>query len=533
MRSPWTVGALTVVLAVGAGGVLARATGDARGAQPGDVLEPTPRMEDPTPVPLDAGPVPDDVAAPVLLQVDPTHDATPAAPILSGDATPEEHRAPAPRAAEVAPQVDATEPVVVPAAPVIDPAGERAAAPAPTPALAPQADNPPGMGFGAVPALNYDADNGFGFGAIANLYWYDGATRPYRAALMVQIFLTTKLLHDHHVTAEWLKAGDLPLRLWARLGYLESRSQNYCGLGGDVTCDPAVAQQAAAALGLVGDEAERVVHDYYLRRFINPYGILQARWALVEQPARFELTAGYRGSLFVPGTWEDADGDGAPDLRPFPNSAYATAFPDGEPGFESQAQLGVMLDTRDNEPAPTQGVWLEASARASSPLIGSRWQWLGGNVTLRGYAPLDPQHALVLCNRLIGDGVVGDPPIQSLVRPGGGSDVYVFGGGDIGRGIRVQRYIGKLRLVDQTELRWDVAKTEVLAQRLVFTVAGFVDAGIVGKELVDPGPMPLQVGLGGALRVAWNENFIIRFDVGASSVEAWQPMPYLLIGNAF
>lgn len=525
--------AMAVVLALAAAAGLARVGGDERAAQPGDVVEPTPRVDGTAAVPLDAGPLSDEAVDPVEHEQPAQPDPTPAAVVPADQATPAPVPAATPSAAEVAPRIDSTEPTVMPASPVVDPASERAATPAPAPSGAPVLDNPPGLGFGAVPALNYDADNGFGFGVVANAYWYDGVTRPYRAALLVQIFLTTKLLHDHYLTAEWLRVGDLPLRLWSRIGYLESRSQNYCGLGGDVACDPAVAERVSADLGLVGDDATQLVHDYYLRRFINPYGQLQARWALVEQPARFELTAGYRGNLFIPGTWDDADGDGASDLAPFPNSAFAAVHADGEPGFESQAQLGVMLDTRDNEPAPTEGVWLEASARASSPLIGSAWTWAGGNLTLRGYTSLDPGHTLVVCSRLIADGVLGDPPIQSLVRVGGSTDVYLFGGGDIGRGIRAQRYIGKLRLIDQTELRWDFAKTEVLAQRLVFTAAGFLDAGIVGREIVDPGPMPLQVGLGGALRVSWNENFVIRFDVGASSVEAWQPMPYLLIGNAF
>ncbi|MCC7073333.1 MAG: BamA/TamA family outer membrane protein [Deltaproteobacteria bacterium] len=534
MRSLRTVGRATgVVLAIGAAAVLARVADDGRVPQPGDVVEPIPRVDSTVPVPIDAGPVPDDASAPVEAQTHAVPNPTLAEELPAEQATPRPTASPAPSSAEPEPRPAAVEPIVVPTAPRVDPAGERSPATTAPADPAPPADNPPGLGFGAVPALNYDADNGFGFGVIGNLYWYDGATRPYRAMLMVQIFLTTKLLHDHYLSAEWLKVAELPLRLSSRIGYLESRSQNYCGIGGAVTCDPAVAAGVASQLGLEGADADQLVHDYYLRRFINPYGQLQARWALVETPARFELMAGYRANLFIPGTWDDADGDGAPDLSPFPHSAFADDFPNGEPGFESQAQLGVMLDTRDNEPAPTEGVWLEASARASSPLMGSAWSWAGGNLTLRGYASLDPGHTLVLCSRLIADGVVGDPPIQSLARMGGSSDAYLFGGGDVGRGIRAQRYLGKLRVVDQTELRWDVVKTEVLAQRLVFTAAGFVDGGIVGREIADPGPLPLQVGLGGALRVAWNENFIIRFDVGASSVEAWQPMPYLLIGNAF
>jgi hypothetical protein len=47
--------------------------------------------------------------------------------------------------------------------------------------------------------------------------------------------MTSKLVQDHNITVDWLGAGDLPLRLWTRVGYLQSLTQNYCGLGGDVT----------------------------------------------------------------------------------------------------------------------------------------------------------------------------------------------------------------------------------------------------------------------------------------------------------
>lgn len=520
---------LTGLLACGAAAALAH-VGDGRSAQPGDVVEPTPAVDTTAPIPQDAGPVPVDAGLPLVATEQPvTAEPTPTA--IADDGTTAPVPTSTPRRDEAAPAVDEPAPSVDERAPRIDPAGERA--PETPPQAAEEADVPDGIGFGGVPALAYDADNGFGFGVIGNMFIHDGETRPYRASVILQLFMTTKLVHDHHLTADWLKVAGLPLRLWSRLGYLQSRSQNYCGLGGDVACDPGLAEAEAARLNLEGDEADTFVQHYYQRRFINPYAQLQARWALVEAPARFEVTGGLRGGWFIPGTWDDEDGDGGADLAPFPGSLYAGEFPEGEPGFETIAQLGVMLDTRDNEPAPNEGVWLEASARASSPFIGSAWQWAGGNVTLRGYAPLDDDRTLVLCNRLIFDGVIGDPPIQSLVRLGGSNDFYVLGGADLGRGIRAQRYIGKLRVIDTTELRWRFLDTEVVGQRLAFAAAGFVDAGLVGRELTEPGPMPLQAGGGGGLRVAWNENFIIRFDVGFSSVEAWQPMIYLLIANPF
>jgi len=40
-----------------------------------------------------------------------------------------------------------------------------------------------GIGFGGIPATNYNTDEGLGFGAIGSLYWYDGKTAPYKTTL--------------------------------------------------------------------------------------------------------------------------------------------------------------------------------------------------------------------------------------------------------------------------------------------------------------------------------------------------------------
>lgn len=498
------------------------------GPQPGDLDEPKPIVDKRKAVPVDAGPAdagPEPAAMP--LDVKPTDDvdATGAAPAVAAPpATDPDAAATTPLNAT--PAHDHTKPRLDDTTATTDPAGERIEPP--PPAAESAADTgaaPAGFGFGGVPAINYDADNGFGFGVVATLFSYDGKTKPYRLALTLQIFMTSKLVQDHNIVVDWLDVADLPLRLWTRVGYLQSLTQNYCGLGGDVTCDPDV---AARLTDNATDERR-----FYLRRFINPYGIVQGRWALAKKPLRFELTGGYRGQYFIPGSWDDEDKDGEADVFPYPNSLYARDFPDGEPGFASVVQLGFMVDTRDNEPAPTEGIWIEASARTASPLIGSTWDWSGANFTARGYAPMTSDHKLVLANRFVFDTVVGDPPIQELSRAGGTFDYYLYGGSEAGRGIRVQRYLGKVRAFNQTEVRWRFFDAELLGQNFGFTGAGFVDVGLVGKELGEPGPMPLLPGFGGALRLSWNENFIIRFDVGFSPLENYAPSPYLLIGNPF
>jgi hypothetical protein len=394
-------------------------------------------------------------------------------------------------------------------------------------------------GAGGLPALGYDTDNGLLVGAVGQVFLHDPArTRPYRVGLNIGVTVTSKLVQDHYIAVDALRVADLPLRLSGRLGWSQSLTQNYCGTGMTVTCDPEIATKDADNLNLSGTEREDFIRRYYLFRFMNPSLQLQGRWALTPLPARFEIFGGWRGSGYIPGTWADDDQDGDADLEPYRGSRYAQDFQSGEPGFASIFQAGVMFDSRDNEPSPKKGVWAEASLRGAAPVVGSTWTWGGVNTTVRSYVPVldgDAPRRLTWALRGVVDVVVGDPPIQELVRPGGFVDYLSFGGSEMGRGVRVQRYVGKVKLYVQNELRWRFVEFEGFHQKFAFSTNGFVDAGVVGTDLFDPkafaGTPP--VGAGAGLLFHWNENFILRLDVATSVVEAYSPGVYITLGQTF
>jgi hypothetical protein len=397
----------------------------------------------------------------------------------------------------------------------------------------------PGIGFGGVPAINFDQDNGLGFGVIASMYMYNGNLKPYQLSITLQLFMTTKFVQDHYIVVDALKVAGLPLRVRGQVGYLQSLTQNYCGVGGVLSCDVSLAEKAADNASINDDEErDRFVRRYYQRRFFTPYGYVLGRYSLHEPspslPGRIEFTAQMRALYFQPGDWlTDEDGVPGPDLTPYPGSLYAADHPDGEAGLLTTVAMGFMYDSRDNEPAPTSGYFHEVSVRGSSQYLGSRWNNAGANLTLRGYTSLTNDKSLVLANRLTLDGVVGDVPVQEMARLGGMLPSYVFGGADVGRGIRVQRYLGKGRMVNMTELRWRFWSFELFAQRFALSTVGFVDAAIIADDIRKPTNVGAQFGLGGALRIAWNENFVVRADVGTSPVENWSPSLYLTINHPF
>jgi outer membrane protein assembly factor BamA len=256
-------------------------------------------------------------------------------------------------------------------------------------------------------------------------------------------------------------------------------------------------------------------------RSVEPYALSNARFRLLKQPffkdtLKVEAFVGWRGTQYFPGTLFDDDGDGDADLFPYPGSRYAARFPNGEPGFASVVQAGVAVDTRDDEPNPSRGVFIDASVRSSQPAFGSAFSFVGGNVTARLYTPIIPSGSVVVAERVIVDGVAGDAPWRERTRMGGLVETNGIGGLDVGRGIRLARYPGRLRFSLQHELRVTPLVLDVWGNSLALPVAVFFDSGVATFNDVAP---RLLVGGGISFRVVWNKTFVMRLDLALSPEE--------------
>ena len=382
-----------------------------------------------------------------------------------------------------------------------------------------------GWGWGGVPALNFNSDEGAGFGIVASLYRYNGELQPYKTSVTLILFATTKAVQSHSIEVDALRVANTPLRLTVRGSLDAIQVDNYCGVGPDVTCDPAGAEAAADRQQVAGADREAFLKNYYRTRYVLPYLRIDARYALDPMPHRFELVGGYRAELILPGTFSDP--------TPWPGSLYEQDFPGGERGLLSVVQAGVMLDNRDNEPSPTRGYWVEATGRLAAPFLGSEWTYGGFNTTLRGYLPLFTDR-LVFADRAVVDVIAGEASIRELANLGGTQRYWGYGSQFTGRGIRQRRFIGEAVAFNQAELRALVAPFQAFGVPVDVHLLGFLDVGFVGAETRDFGRMfrtPLPGG-GGGLRLAFDKNFIIRADMGFSSFEEGSSL-YIDIRNLF
>jgi len=387
-----------------------------------------------------------------------------------------------------------------------------------------------GMGWGGFPFANYSSDSGTGFGALGSIFFYDGATAPYKSELYFLLYASTRGVQTHRLQYDWLEVGGSRLRLTTRAEFAADSSGNYCGASPPGACEESAALAAAELAGLEDDPAnEDDPHDQFVRRYykvreIRPNLYVLGRWSVQDAGPRLEVFGSYYGEYKRTGDFSEN--------APWPGSLYDQELGRSEEGFVSLLQVGFMADSRDNEPAPIRGHWAEVSVRQAGAFTGSTFNYGGINLTERVYLPLGTDR-VVLADRAVLDMMWGAPPTSEQVRSGGTDFYNWFGGQRAGRGIRWRRVLGKARTMNQVELRATVKTWTPGSSTIDLTPIAFVDAAYWadGIDTLDSGVF--MYGTGGGMRLAINKNFILRGDVGVSPLEDWAPAIYLDVKNLF
>jgi len=374
-----------------------------------------------------------------------------------------------------------------------------------------------------LPLVGYSSDIGFGGALLGMVQHNDGEHLPFRDRVRLITMVTTERFQYHELNWERVGLFGKPLRLESELSFGATPIGNYCGVGTGPECDRASAELDAQRLGYTPgtDEFREVVHDYYLFRRMKVTLELFLRWRPVERGP--ELMVQYIGAYTFPG-YLGATGT-------YPGSLYEQHFPDGERGFSSELRLGVVHDTRDNEARPTEGYVASAFLRGAGVFLGGEWNYAGINLGGAYYQTLDRDRRVVWANRIIVDLLYGDAPSQSLATVGGFWNDVGFGGQAIGRGVRLRRYIGRIKVIAQSELRWAVAGGE----RAQWVLIAFGDGAWVGGDYDDWGGELRQLvgSFGASTGVYWGTSFLIRFDVGLSPFEEYDPFFYLSLTHPF
>lgn len=358
-------------------------------------------------------------------------------------------------------------------------------------------DVPTGREYGGVPALNYDADEGFGYGVIAEIYEYgQGGLRPYVYTIQPTIFLTTGGRRDFTLffDAPHLVPG------WRVDAYLASEQQiasPYYGIGNDAVRDTAL-------------EAEP---DVYYYRFGRTRRQLRVN---VQRPLPF---LGLRGLLGAGVAHVGID----PVPRDSGTTLLAQEIGTGQVpgGWSNYIRAGLIRDTRDREVGPTRGSWSELLVQRVDTRLGSESGYTRMTLTDRRYLPLGAR--LVYANRLLLQEVAGDAPFYDLyIVETSFKQQEGLGGSKTIRGIPKNRYVGDGMFLWNAELRWRAAQFRAVGKPFHVVLSGFADTGRVWADGIEVGSLlqDLHHGVGGGVRLGMGENFIVALDVGHSSETA-------------
>lgn len=351
-----------------------------------------------------------------------------------------------------------------------------------------------GMEVGGVPAINFDADEGFGYGAIIEFYQYGrGGLPPYLWTLQPTVFLTTGGRRDLTVffDAPHLLPGGW--RLDAFVGSEGQIATPYYGMGNEAGYDP---------------DRETAADPYYYRfGRVRRSVAVNAQRALAGGPLRVLVGIGAAHTRVTP----------VPEGRGSTFLAEELAGSPAPCGWTNSVRGGVVWDTRDRETGTRRGTWTEFLVQHADTRLGGDYSYTRTTLTDRRYLPLGPR--MVLAHRVLLQQVSEGAPLHDLHRlQTSFKQQEGVGGAKSVRGVPRNRIVGRGTFVWNAEVRFRVADFTLRGRPFHTVVSGFVDAGRVWAGGIDPSELltDLHRGVGGGVRLGMGDNFVVALDAGTS-----------------
>jgi len=421
-----------------------------------------------------------------------------------------------------------------------------------------EAKIPTGFSFGALPTISFDADMGFQYGGLVNLYDYgDGSLYPsYKQMMKIEISRYTRGSGTNQLFYDARNLLPNNLRLIADLSYLTEKSLDFYGFNG---------YQSKFSTDFTDEESgDYITRVFYrdLRKMFRFTVDLQGplagdnlRWLggigiMSMKTGRVDFDAINKG--------KDEEDKLTDTTTLFDNyvswGIISEAEKDG--GNANFLKAGIIYDTRDNEANPMKGMWSEALITyAPGFLFNPEFSYAKLVLIHRQYFTI-LEDRLSFVYRIGYQGTIGgEAPFfmqpymlssySSITKTDG------LGGAKTLRGIMRDRIVGDGIAYGNLELRWKFLKTRLGKQNLYFALNGFSDFGMVVQQVkFDKSKISeadqekyfdfsyekdkLHPSLGAGLRIALNENFILAIDYGfATNKQDGAKGLYINIGNLF
>lgn len=389
-----------------------------------------------------------------------------------------------------------------------------------------------GWTFGALPAVSYNSDLGFQYGALVNFYYFgDGTTYPkYMHSLYGEVSRYTKGsgINRFFYDSEYLIPN---IRVTSDVSYLTEKALDFYGFNGyDAVYNPEWEDDADA------DYISRMFyrHERKMFRFMTDF-----QGSLSGKKLRWVAGFGILHNAVAPVDIDALNkGKDEEDKLPDVPGLYDKYIEWGiigsdekEGGWSNNIKLSVVYDTRDFEPNPMKGIWSEVVLFAAPGFLGNGdFGFAKISATHRQYFTL-VKEKLSFAYRLNYQGTIAGT-VPFYMQPyminsfSNSSNTDGLGGSKTVRGMLRNRVVGDAMAFGNAEFRWKFYRTVVFRQNLYLGLNTFLDAGKVLKKVEFEKPQSssdkyftsdeesIHATLGAGLRIVLNENFIVAVDYG-------------------
>ena len=407
--------------------------------------------------------------------------------------------------------------------------------------------------FTGLPLVAYTTDIGLGGGARVYYYWNGHrddprfAQTPYLHRIFLQAFFTTRKIQFHWLDYDAPAAFGSKWRIRAQAIYGRNVYANYFGLG-NVSARPLSFPGSAQTYDSFADYAadERLVdggvaytrYDQYdVTRPLLVGGVERVFWGdRIHVMGGLGLT--YARIRDYTNRIDDAidPATGDPVQVPMARTRLREDCDTGviagcRGGRDNFLRFGVSFDTRDYEPDPNNGVFLDVAVDLATVAVGSQYDYVRFLTAARGYWSPFASIDLVLCARvMLQIQSQGTPFFSQSILPFTEDPRTGLGGHRTLRGYRQDRFVGPAMSAANAEIRWTFARTTLRRQKLAFIVVPFFDIGRAFDGASDLTFADWKPSYGGSFRISWNLATIVTADYGRSPEDSGL---YINFGHIF
>ena len=408
-----------------------------------------------------------------------------------------------------------------------------------------------GYNLGPLPVVAFDADRGFQFGALLNIYNFgDGKKYPNpneQWYFEASAYTKESAINSYKFIINYDNKTLIPgVRMSICTGYYKDAALDFYGFNGyQSNYDMSLLEPTFI---FEDNKNGQKLAEKYAAKGINklPKGFYRHGRDLVKAKVdftgeilkNFYWEAGYhlawtKTQSFSPEGYSVMGGTTLFDLY---KSWGIITENEADGGMISSIRLGLMYDSRDIENNPTKGIWAEAHLIAAPKWLGTTHQHYRYSATFRHYVPI-VKEKLTFAYRLGYQGTFGkQTPWYALpfytamgIKP----DYDGFGGYRTVRGLMLNRVQGLDVGFYNAEFRWKFIDFQLAKQNIAFALSAFCDGAHVFKgydmtlrpelaataadtALYDKFVFDRKDGFHGAagagLRFIMNQNFIVAFE---------------------